>query len=170
MGVISDVRVRQPARNDLVGRRFVVAGIGSGFEGTVGMRLLNPRDQVIAQTSAQSDGGMAGVGEFSASMRVDRPPRAGTHVTLQVFGDNPGLPDEGPAPGFNVRQVPLIMFPNLAGWLLYRVEAGDTLTGIVRKVRPYSRSSVAQIVAANPKITDPDHIEVGWRLRVPKNA
>lgn len=168
MGIISDVRVRQPARNDLVGRDFVVAGIGSGFEGTVGMRLLNPRGQVIARSSAQSEGGMAGIGEFSARIRVNRPPRAGTRVTLQVYGDNPGLPDEGPSPGFDLRRVPLIMFPNLAGWVLYRVEAGDTLTGIVRKVRPYARSSVSQIVAANPRITDPDHIDVGWRLRIPK--
>ncbi len=43
MGLITDVRVRQPANDDLVGRRFVVAGVGAGFEGTIGMRLLNPR-------------------------------------------------------------------------------------------------------------------------------
>ena len=35
MGIITDVRVRQPAKNDLVGRRFLVAGVGNGFEGTI---------------------------------------------------------------------------------------------------------------------------------------
>ncbi|MBA2551074.1 MAG: LysM peptidoglycan-binding domain-containing protein [Nocardioidaceae bacterium] len=59
------------------------------------------------------------------------------------------------------------MFPDLQGWLLYRVDRGDTLTGIVRKAKDFGRSSVKQIVAANPRITDPDHIEVGWRLRIP---
>jgi len=49
MGLISDVRVRQPANNDLVGRRFIVSGIGSGFEATIGLRLLNPRGAVLAK-------------------------------------------------------------------------------------------------------------------------
>ena len=41
MGILSDIRVRQPAKGDLVGRQFTVTGIGTGFEGTIGMRLLN---------------------------------------------------------------------------------------------------------------------------------
>ncbi len=167
MGLITQVIVRQPARDALVGREFLVAGYGNGFEGTIGMRLLDGRGRVRASGSAQSVGGMVGIGEYSTTLEVPRPPRAGTRMTLQVFGDNPGLPDEGPDPGFNLRQVPVIMFPDLAGWLLHRVERGDTLTGIVRSVRPYVRSSVRQIVAANPRITDPDHIEVGWKLRIP---
>jgi len=170
MGLITDVRVRQPANNDLVGRRFVVAGVGAGFEGTIGMRLLNPRGKAIGTGSAQSNGGGIGVGEFFATLDVDRPPRAGTRCTLEVYGDNPGLPHEGPSPGFNTRRVKVIVFPDLAGWLLYRVESGDTLTGIVRKMRDFGRFTVSQIVAANPRITDPDHIEVGWRLRIPLKA
>jgi len=170
MGLITDVRVRQPANDDLVGRRFVVAGVGAGFEGTIGMRLLNPQGKVIGTGSAQSTGGGVGVGEFSATLEVDRPPRAGMRCTLEVFGDNPGLPDEGPSPGFNTRRVKVIVFPDLAGWLLYRVEPGDTLSGIVRKLRDFGQFTVSQIVAANPRITDPDHIEIGWRLRIPLKA
>jgi Immunoglobulin-like domain of bacterial spore germination len=130
MGLITSVRVRQPANDDLVGRVFVVAGIGAGFEGTIGIRLLNPQGKVLATGSAQSRGGGIGVGEFVTTLEVNRPPRAGARCTLQVFGDNPGLPDEGPSPGFNLQQVRVIMFPDLAGWLLYRVEPGDSLTGI----------------------------------------
>jgi nucleoid-associated protein YgaU len=167
MGLISDVQVRQPAKDDLVGRTFVVSGIGAGFEGTIGIRLLDGRNRVVAQGSAQSAGGGTGVGEFSTELTVPKPPRAGTRLTLQVFGDNPGLPDNGPSPGFDLRQVSVIMFPDLQGWLLYRVERGDTLTGIVRKVKDFVRTSVAQIVAANPAITDPDVIRVGQKIRIP---
>ncbi|NPC42530.1 Gmad2 immunoglobulin-like domain-containing protein [Nocardioides sp. zg-1230] len=168
MGLITDVRVRQPAKDDLVGRRFLVAGIGNGFEGTIGIRVLDGRGRVLAEDSAQSVGGMAAVGEFSTRVTVPHPPRDGTRLTVQVFGDNPGLPDEGPSPGFNLREVEVIMFAELRGFLLYRVEAGDTLASIVRTLRDFTRTTVAQVVAANPRITDPDVIRVGQRLRIPQ--
>ena len=170
MGLMADVRVRQPSKNDLVGKRFLVAGIGNGFEGTIGIRVLDGSGRVLAEDSAQSSGGMAGIGEFSTRITVDNPPRDGTPLILQVFGDNPGLPDEGPSPGFNLREVEVIMFADLNGFLLYRVESGDTLTAIVRKLRDFTRTTVGQVVAANPKITDPDVIKVGQRLRIPQKS
>jgi hypothetical protein len=36
--------------------------------------------------------------------------------------------------------------------------------------RDFGRFTLAQIVAANPRITDLDRIEVGWRLSVPLTA
>ena len=164
MGIISDVRVRQPAKGDLVGRQFTVTGIGTGFEGTIGMRLLNRAGKVIATGFATSTGGMAALGEFTTTIKVKKPPRAGTPCTLQVFGDNPG---PGPGPGSDLREVQVIMFPNLRGWLLWRVTRGDTLTGIVREARDFGKTSVAQIVAANDQIKDPDLIQIGWKLRIP---
>src|SRR3954451_12725669 len=115
MGLITDVRVRQPAKDDLVGRRFLVAGIGNGIEGTIGVRVLDGRGRVLAEASAQSTGGMVAVGEVSTRITVSSPPRDGARLTVQVFGDNPGLPHEGPSPGFNVREAGLIMFPDLQG-------------------------------------------------------
>lgn len=167
MALVTDVRVRQPKADDLVGSRFVVAGIGNGFEGTIGIRVLGGSGKVLGQGFAQSSGGMAGIGDFSATVQLDQVPRPGTRVTVQVFGDNPGLPGEGPSPGFNLREVEVIVFGEMTGFLLYRVEDGDTLTSIGRKLRDLTRASVKQVVAANPKIKDPDVIKVGWRLRIP---
>ena len=170
MPLVTDVRVRQPRKNDLVGDRFVVAGIGAGFEGTIGIRVLGPGGKVLATDSAQSSGGGIGVGDFVARVRIPDPPRAGTRLTIQVFGDNPGLPDEGPSPGFDTREVEVICFPKSQGFLIYRVEAGDTLTSIVRTLKVYTKTTVGQIVKANPRIEDPDLIKTGWRLRVPLQA
>ncbi len=169
MALITDVRVRQPRKNDLVSDRFVVAGIGAGFEGTIGIRVLGPGGKVLANDSAQSSGGGIGVGDFTARVHLSHPPRPGTPLTIQVFGDNPALPDEGPSPGFNTREVEVIFFPDSHGFLIYRVESGDTLTVIVRKLKVFTRTTVSQIVKANPRIQDPDQIQIGWRLRVPLN-
>lgn len=164
MGIISDIRVRQPAKDDLVGRQFTVTGIGTGFEGTIAMRLLSSAGKVVATGSAQSSGGMAALGEFTTTLKVKKPPRAGTRLTLQVYGDNPG---PGPAPGSDLREVEVVMYPDLSGWLLYRVEKGDTLSAIARKARDFGRTTVPQIVAANAQIKDPDLIRTGWTLRIP---
>lgn len=167
MALRREMKVRQPARHDLVGRRFTVTGIGSGFEGTIVVRVVDRRGRVLVTTSAQSSGGGTLHGEFSVEVAVPRPPRAGTTLTVQVFGDNPGLPDNGPSPGFDLREVEVVMFPDLRGWLVYRIEPGDTLTGIARRFRDFGRTTPAQIDAANDKITDPDVIQAGWRIRVP---
>ncbi len=164
MGLMTDVRVRQPSRNDLVGDRFLVAGLGAGFEGTIGVRVLGPGGRVLAEDSAQSAAGGIGIGEFSVRVRLDRPPRPGTRLTVQVFGDDPR---GGPGPGSDLREVEVICFPGSRGYLLHRVTSGETLTSIVRDVRPFTRTTVAQIVAANPRIDDPDVIRVGQRIRIP---
>ncbi len=73
MGILSDIRVRQPAKSDLVGKEFTVSGIGTGFEGTIGMRVLNRAGKVIATGFAQSSGGMAAIGEFSTTLQGEEP-------------------------------------------------------------------------------------------------
>ncbi|GAB3991819.1 Gmad2 immunoglobulin-like domain-containing protein [Nocardioides marmoraquaticus] len=160
MGLRGDVRVRQPARDDLVGRRFVVAGIGSGFEGTIVVRVLQG-SRVVGETSAQSSGGGVAIGEFVAEVELDRSPRPGTRLTVEVGGDS------GDGPPTNLRRVEVICFPQLTGWLLWRVERGDTLSRIVREVSDLGRTTVAQVVAANPAISDPDVIRPGQLVRVP---
>ena len=165
MGILSDIQVRQPAKSDLVGRQFTVTGIGTGFEGTIGMRLLNRSGKVIATGFAQSRGGMAAIGEFTHDAEGARTHR----VPVRRSRCRSSATTPGPAPGraATCARCAVIMYPDLIGWLLYRVESGDTLTGIVRKARDFGRTTVPQIVAANDQIKDPDLIQVGWRLRIP---
>ena len=75
-GTRRNVVTRGIRLNDLVGREFTVAGIGTGFEGTIGLRLVNRAGKVIATGFATSTGGMALIGEFSATLKVKDPPRA----------------------------------------------------------------------------------------------
>ena len=49
------------------------------------------------------------------------------------------------------------------GYTLHTVRPGDTLSGLAAMFR----STVQAIVAANPIITNPDMIQVGWKLRIP---
>jgi hypothetical protein len=106
MGLITDVRVRRPANDDLVGRRFEVVGIRSGFEATIGMRLLSPKGRVIGTGSAQSTGGGIGVGEFSAGLRPvhGRADRCGQPPYHRSRSHRGRLTVEGPAHGMMSRK------------------------------------------------------------------
>jgi LysM repeat protein len=46
---------------------------------------------------------------------------------------------------------------------LYRIKSGDSLSRIATRFRV----TVAEILAANPQITDPDHISVGQVIVIP---
>lgn len=166
------VQVRHPLAHDLVDERFNVAGIGTGFEGTVGWRVVRQNGQVIAEGGVQA-GGMAVLGDFAFTVNLAgrRLPSGESSITLQVFGDNPGLPDEGPDPGFDVNTIPLIagfrLVDGYFGFAYYRVVAGDTLSKIARE-HPFGTTSVDAIFRANrDQLHDPNLIHPGQLLRVP---
>ena len=128
MGLITDVKLRQPAENELVGRQVPGRGDRRGLRGHDRDPRARPQGQGAGHRLGAVRGGGFGIGEFSTHVRLDDPPRAGTRLTVQVFGDNPGLPDKGPSPGFDLQENEVIVFPQMQGWLLYRVVSGDTLS------------------------------------------
>lgn len=48
--------------------------------------------------------------------------------------------------------------------IYYTIKQGDTLT----KVSKAHRTSLKRVICANPKITNPDRIDVGERLKIPR--
>lgn len=65
--------------------------------------------------------------------------------------------------GWRLR-VPLAPPPAVERAYLYRVEPGDTLDGICQRFRV----PLNVVLAANPIIRDPNRIEAGWTLRIPR--
>ncbi|MFP3977603.1 LysM peptidoglycan-binding domain-containing protein [Marinobacter sp. KMM 10035] len=48
----------------------------------------------------------------------------------------------------------------------YRVQSGDTLSAIAVQ----HQTSIAELQAINPQITNKDHIQIGWELKIPANG
>lgn len=166
------VQVRHPAPHDLVAETFAVAGIGTGFEGTVGWRLLDSHGGTIKEGGTQA-GGMAVMGEISFSIDLAGHGLGANEsaLTLQVFGDNPGLPDEGPDPGFDVNTIPVTLGPQLVagyvGFQLYTVKPGDWLSKIASENQFGSTTANAIFAANRDQLHDPDLIHPGQVLRIP---
>ena len=76
---------------------------------------------------------MAGVGEFSTVLTSATLRAAGTRVTFRPPVITPAGPPKYPS-GVH-RHDPGHLFPDLAGWILYRVAYGDT-DDIVQKCAP----------------------------------
>lgn len=56
--------------------------------------------------------------------------------------------------------------PATADELVVRVHPGDTLSGLAQE-HLGKAGRWPRIAAANPIVTDPDHIEIGWKLTIP---
>jgi hypothetical protein len=89
------IKVLQPQPYDLVDQRVQVAGVGSGFEATIGLRVRDGNSRQIARTFVNA-GGTGALGNFQAQAQVELdavPPTAdGSGDTLsgiaqEAYGD-----------------------------------------------------------------------------------
>lgn len=158
------IEVRQPQPSDLIGRRFTVAGFGTGFEATVLWRVLGEDGTPLAEGLVQAAGSMGVIQDFGHDVLLPGSVSArGDHVVLQVFGDDAS--GENP-PGTDLNEVPVTLFTGLQGWRLHEVVRGDTLSEIARDVGENIRFQ--DVFEANRDVlTDPDEIFPGQVLRVP---
>jgi len=158
------IEVRQPREQDVIGRRFTVAGFGSGFEGTVLWRVLGQDGTPLAEGLVAGVGSNGVIDDFGQEVLLPGSVSArGAHVVLQVFGDDPS--GENP-PGTDLDEVRVTLFTGLHGWRLHEVVRGDTLSEIARDVGENTR--FPDVFEANRDVlTDPDEIVPGQVLRVP---
>jgi LysM repeat protein len=158
------IDVRQPRGNDIVGRRFTVAGFGTGFEATVLWRVLGENGSPLAEGLVEGVGSNGIIDDFGHDVRLPGSVSArGAHVVLQVFGDDAS--GQNP-PGTDLNEVPVTLFTGLHGWRLHEVVRGDTLSEIARDVG--ENITFRDIFEANRDVlTDPDEIFPGQVLRVP---
>ncbi len=162
---IPNISVRHPRQNDIVDDPVEVAGVGTGFEGTLVARLRNATGQEIAKRAFQA-GGTGIWGSFF--FRIDVPgipdrPRG----TLEIF-------EESAEDGSEIfkRVVPILFGRVLQnpyhGFTVYTVQSGDTLSSIAQEFYG-DADRYRTIFRANRNILDdPDEIFVGQELRIPQ--
>jgi hypothetical protein len=158
------IEVRQPRENDIVGRRFTIAGFGTGFEATVLWRVLGEDGAPLAEGLVEGVGSNGVIDDFGHDVRLPGSVSArGAHVLLQVFGEDAS--GQNP-PGTDLDEVPVTLFTGLRGRRLHEVVRGDTLSEIARDVG--ENITFRDIFEANRDVlTDPDEIFPGQVLRVP---
>jgi nucleoid-associated protein YgaU len=157
------MKVLQPQPFDIVDQRVQIAGVGSGFEATIGLRIRDGNSVQLARSFVNA-GGTGVLGNFQAAVELAGvPPTADGFV--EVF-DAGGA--DVPA---NMVVVPVVFGEHLVagyyGFALRTVVPGDTLSGIAQEA--YGDASLyLRIFEANRnQLSDPNLIFPGQQLRVP---
>jgi nucleoid-associated protein YgaU len=159
------ISVRHPKPNDIVDDPVEVAGVGTGFEGTLQARLRNAAGNEIAQRHFQA-GGTGIWGNFFFRIDVPGVPNR-ARGTLEVYEISAENGEE-----IHKRVIPIVFGRALVdpfqGFALHTVVAGDTLSEIADTF--YGDPSKFQIIfAANrDQLSDPDVIVPGQVLRIPQ--
>lgn len=159
------ISVRHPRPHDIVDDPVEVAGVGTGFEGTLQARLRNHAGDEIAQRHFNA-GGTGIWGNFF--FRIDVPSVPGRpRGTLEVYEIS--AEDGGE---INKRVVPIVygraLVDPFTGFTVHTVAPGDTLSSIADTF--YGDPAKFRIIfAANRnQLDDPDVIVPGQVLRIPQ--
>jgi len=159
------ISLRHPRPHDIVDDPVEVAGVGTGFEGTLQARLRNAAGDEIAQRHFNA-GGTGIWGNFF--FRIDVPsipsrPR-GTLEVYEVSAEDGSEIDK--------RIVPIVfgraLIDPFTGFTIHTVETGDTLSAIADTF--YGDPAKFRIIfAANRnQLDDPDVLIPGQVLRIPQ--
>jgi Immunoglobulin-like domain of bacterial spore germination/LysM domain len=159
------ISVRHPRPHDIVDDPVEVAGVGTGFEGTLQARLRNSAGAEIAQRHFNA-GGTGIWGNFFFRIDVPSVPNR-PRGTLEVYEISAEDGSE-----INKRIIPILygraLVDPYTGFAVYEVQSGDTLSAIADQF--YGDPAKFRIIfAANRNLLDdPDEIFPGQLLRIPQ--
>lgn len=159
------IRVRQPRPHDIVDDPIVVAGVGTGFEGTLQLRVRDHNGDELVQRHVTA-GGTGIWGNFLARLDVPGVP-ARPRGTLEVYEVSAEDGSE-----INKRVVPIVFGRALVdpytGFAVHTVVSGETLSAIAEQWYG-DPDRFRTIFAANRHLLDdPDVIVPGQELRIPQ--
>lgn len=159
-------RVDQPRPNDLIGEPLLVAGMGGGFEATIGIRVRDGEGKVLVESHTMSTNLTS---PWQASIDLPSPPPT-TRGVVEV-GPSTGA-DEHPG----MVSIPVFfgtaIAPGFRSYFHYTVQPADTLSTIAAAQAPlYIGTGWQPIFEANRHIiSDPDLIHPGMILRLPSDT
>ena len=157
------MKVLQPQPFDIVDQQVQIAGVGSGFEATIGLRVRDGNSRQLVRTFVNA-GGMGALGNFQAAVELPEvPPTAEGFVEVFDAGG-----DDVPR---DMVVVPVVFGEHLVagyfGFALHIVVQGDTLSSIAQEAYG-DASQFPRVFAANcNQLSDPNLIRPGQQLRVP---
>ena len=159
------IRVRHPRPHDIVDDPIEIAGVGTGFEGTLQVRVRDHRGDELAQKHFMA-GGTGIWGNFFVRLDVpgvpDRP-----RGTLEVYEISAEDGSE-----INKRIVPIVFGRALVdpytGFALHIVSSGETLSGIAEQWYGDPELFRRIFQANRHQLEDPDVIVPGQELRIPQ--
>ena len=165
MTATSSIRVRQPRPHDIVDDPIGIAGVGTGFEGTLQVRVRDHRGNELAHKHFMA-GGTGIWGNFLLRLDVPNIPD-NPHGTLEVYEISAEDGSE-----INKRVVRIVFGRSLTdpytGFAIHTVVQGETLSGIAEQWYG-DADRYRRIFQANRHLLeDPDVIVPGQELRIPQ--
>ena len=159
------ISLRHPRAHDIVDDPVEVAGVGTGFEGTLSARIRDHSGNELVETSFQA-GGTGIWGNFFVRVNVPGVP-ADPRGTLEVF-------EASAKDGSDLHKhvVPIVFGRSLVdpflGFTVYKVRSGDTLSSIADQFYGDPAKFTIIFEANRDQLTNPNVIIVGQELRIPQ--
>jgi Immunoglobulin-like domain of bacterial spore germination/LysM domain len=159
------ISLRHPRSHDIVDDPIEVAGVGTGFEGTLQCRVRDNAGNELAQRHFQA-GGTGIWGNFFFRMDVPGIP-SNPRGTIEVFEISA---KDGSEINKRVRRIVFgrALVNPFQGFAVHRVRSGETLSSIAQDFYGDPGKFTIIFEANRNVLDDPDVIFPGQELRIPQ--